>query len=677
VAKERLDADGWLKVEYDRTRALYRQVAGSMFVTTAASVGLLVTAADAALFDYQVVWACVMLMLLLFRLALAASYRRSKVTLQSAGRWNTLYVSAVVMTAVHLSLWPILTFAELPVVHRLVSSLILAAMAGGAIAVLSVRRWLALTYGTLLLLPPSLLLILLGGHLETVAGVLGLIYIGAMYFSVTATNHSVVAAFANSHVIEGLLVKARRQQIELAEANRQLESAQMDLEETNRDLERRITERTAELQQIATHDNLTGLSNRTRLAGLAEQPIDAGHERFVVYFLDLDGFKEINDSLGHAAGDQVLWEVARRLERRATDSRSFALARWGGDEFIIIRRRTERAEDALEYAQALLASLREPIVRDAFSTQVDACVGVAFWPEDGGTLGELIDHADMAVYTAKALGKGQICRFAEEMSETARRRLELKHSLRDAISSGDPRIRLFYQPIFDAGSGHVVSFEALCRWTHGGLGEISPNEFIALAESTGEIVALGEWVLHQACGFAASLGQDVTASINVNISARQLKHPQFWNQVGSALAMSGLEPKRLILELTESVFALDSEGASAVMENIEQLGIQLAIDDFGSGYSSLSYLQRFRAGMLKIDRSFVHTLESGGRPIIEASLKLAHAFDMRVVAEGIEHEAQLDALKLLGVDCVQGFLLGYPQSGDDARALLETNGRRA
>jgi diguanylate cyclase len=675
VSKERLDADGWLRVEYDRTSALYRQAVGAVFVTIAASAGLLITAADAAQFDYQILWGAAMLMLLLFRVALAVKYRRSNVTPQSARKWNALYVSAVVMTAAHLSLWPVFTFADLPVLHRLVSSLILGAMAGGAIAVLSIRRWLALTYGTLLLLPPSLLLIFLGGHLETVAGVLGLIYLGAMYFSVTATNHSVVAAFANSHVIEGLLAKAQRQQIELAEANGQLESAQMDLEETNRDLERRIAERTAELQQIATHDNLTGLSNRTRLAGLIGQPINIDHERFAVYFLDLDGFKEINDSLGHAAGDQVLWEVARRLERKATDSMSFALVRWGGDEFIIIRRRSERVEGAHEYPQALLASLREPIVRDAFSTQIDACVGVALWPEDGATLGELIDHADMAVYTAKALGKGQICRFAEEMSETTRRRLELKHSLRDAISSRDPRVRLFYQPIFDAGSGRIVSFEALCRWKHDVLGEISPNEFIALAESTGEIVALGEWVLHEACGFAASLRQELVPSINVNISARQLKNPKFWSHVASALAVSGLEPRRLILELTESVFALDSEGALAVMENIDRLGIKLAIDDFGSGYSSLSYLQRFRAGMLKIDRSFVHTLESGGRQIIEASLMLAHAFDMRVVAEGIEHEAQFDALKLLGVDCVQGFLLGYPQSEDDARALLESTGQ--
>jgi diguanylate cyclase (GGDEF)-like protein len=676
VSKEQLDADGWLKVEYDRTRALYRQAVGAALVTLASSAGLLITAADATQFEYQLVWAGVMLMLLLFRVGLAAKYRRSHVTLQSAQRWNTIYVTAVVMTAVHLAFWPVFTFADLPVLHRLVSSLILGAMAGGAIAVLSIRRWLALTYGTLLLLPASLLLIFLGGHLETVAGVLGLIYLGAMYFSVTATNRSVVAAFANSHVIEGLLAKAERQRVALAEANLQLESAQMDLEETNRDLERRIDERTIELQQIATHDNLTGLSNRTRLAGLAGQPIDADHEAFAVYFLDLDGFKEINDSLGHAAGDQVLWEVARRLERKATDSMSFALARWGGDEFIIIRRRTGRVEDVLEYPQALLASLREPIVRDAFTTQVDACIGVALWPEDGGTIGELIDHADMAVYTAKALGKGQICLYVEEMSEFARRNLELKHSLRDAISSRDPRIRLFYQPIFDASSRCIVSFEALCRWNHKVLGEISPNEFIALAEGTGEIVALGEWVLHQACAFAASLRRDAMPSINVNISARQLKHPQFWTQVENTLALSGLEPKRLILELTESVFALDSEGALAVMENIDRLGIQLAIDDFGSGYSSLSYLQRFQAGMLKIDRSFVHTLESGGRAIIEASLKLAHAFDMRVVAEGIENQAQLDALKLLGVDCVQGFLLGYPQSEDDARALLETTGRR-
>ncbi len=667
-----LDAAGRLKVEYDRTLALYRQAPGAALVSLAAAAGLVFVGLDATDSTIQWVWGAVMGILVILRVILAVACRRSSITPKSAPRWNTLYVSLVVMTGIHFALWTGLCFTDLPVLHRLVAALIFGAMAGGAIAVLSVRRWLAMSYGMLLLLPPSLLMWLNGDPMETVAGILGLSYLATMHTSVKATSESVVAAFEYSHLNEGLLAESHGQRIDLAIANRQLESAQVELEQTNRELEFRITERTTELEWIATHDSLTGLSNRRRLAELTDIAIEADSTSIAVYLLDLDGFKEINDSMGHAIGDQVLLRVARRLERMATDSSTFALARWGGDEFVIIRRRTTLAGDPFDYAQTLLATLREPIDGDAFSVSIDASVGVAFWPEDGITLGELIDCADMAVYSAKAVGRGEVRRFTQDMSDSARRNLKLKHSLSQALASQDPLLRLDYQPIFDAQSGAIESFEALARWTHEELGEISPVEFIAVAETSGDIVPLGEWILHQACIFASSLATSASnaqPSINVNISAKQLKHPGFWTSVRTALSASGLEPERLTLELTESVFALDSEQAFEVLQNIEALGVQLAIDDFGTGYSSLSYLQRIHAGTLKIDRSFVNTLDSGGRPIIEASLSLARAFGMRVVAEGIENRFQFETLKSLGADSLQGFLLSAPQAEHDARAL--------
>ena len=668
------DTVGHLKVEFDRTRALYRQAPGAALVSMAAAIGLMIVGMDAGPGGAQWAWGAVMGLLLMLRVVLAVACRRRMTTARSAPVWNTLYTTLVVSSGFHFALWTCLFFANLPELHRLVAALIFGAMAGGAVAVLSVRRWLAIAYGTLLLLPPSVMLALGEGRMETVAGILGLSYLTTMFFSVKAIGESIVAAFEYSHLNEGLLTEAREKRIELASANQQLEAAKVELEQTNRDLEDRISERTAQLRRIATHDSLTGLSNRRRLAEIADTVIEAACPSVVVYLLDLDGFKEINDSMGHAVGDQVLVEVARRLERLATDSQTLALARWGGDEFIIIRRRTERAGDPIDYAQKLLDSLRKPIDGNAYSVGIDACIGVAHWPEDGSTLGELIDHADMAVYCAKAIGRGEVRPFNQHMSDNARRNLKLKQALSRALYCRDPGLRLVFQPIFDAGSGKITSFEALARWHHDELGEIGPMEFIALAEASGDIVPLGEWILNEACLFGASLPagpRESKPAINVNVSARQLNHPDYWASVSSALAVSGLEPARLTLELTESVFALDSEHAFEVLQNIEALGVQLAIDDFGTGYSSLSYLQRLGAGTLKIDRSFVSSLESGGRPIIEATLSMARAFGMRVVAEGIENEPQADTLRGLGVDSLQGFLLGQPGSEFEARSLLD------
>lgn len=667
-------AAGRLKVEYDRTLALYRQAPGAALVSLAAAAGLIIVGMDAAQMTVQWAWGAAMAALVVLRIILALSCHRHMTTAEAAPRWNALYVSLVMLSGFHFALWTLLFFADLPELHRLVAALIFGAMAGGAVAVLSVRRWLAIAYGTLLLLPPSLMLALDGGRMEVVAGILGLSYLATMCFSVKSISEGMLAAFEYSHINEDLLAKAREKRIELANANQLLESAHIELEQTNHELEARISERTAQLERIATHDSLTGLSNRRRLAELADKVIEPTSPSVAVYLIDLDGFKEINDSMGHAIGDLVLVEVARRLERLAIHSQTLALARWGGDEFIIIRQRSDRAADCVDYARALLAELRLPIEGNAYSVGIDACVGVAYWPENGATLGELIDHADMAVYSAKAVGRGEVRLFNQDMSDCARRSLKLKHALGRAMNCRDPRLRLVFQPIFDADSGRITSFEALARWQHDELGEISPVEFIALAEANGDIVPLGEWILNEACAFGASLASaamDPSPAINVNVSAKQLNHPGFWSSVSTALATSGLAPAKLTLELTESVFALDSEQAFDVLHNIEALGVQLAIDDFGTGYSSLSYLQRLHAGTLKIDRSFVSSLESGGRPIIEASLSLARAFGMRVVAEGIENEYQADTLRALGVDSLQGFLLGTPETGTTARALLD------
>jgi len=302
--------------------------------------------------------------------------------------------------------------------------------------------------------------------------------------------------------------------------------------------------------------------------------------------------------------------------------------------------------------------------------RVDGCIGVAFWPEDGRTLDALIHGADLAVYAAKAAGAGQVRRYADDLASVWRRRVLIKHALGRAIANGDSALRLEYQPVHDARTRRVVSAEALLRWTDPYLGAVAPAEFIPLAEQSGDILALGEMVLQAGCRFAASLPEDRLPAVAVNVSAQQLRYPGFVATVERALEQSGLDPRRLSLELTESAFAIDAIGLEARMRELGRLGISFAIDDFGTGYSSLAYLQRLPARTLKIDRSFVAAIDGSGRPIIEAAVSLAGAFGLEVVAEGVEQEAQLQTLVALGVDRVQGYLLGRAMEADYLREQL-------
>ena len=686
------------QVADDRVGMLYAQAPAAIIVTAAASLSLVLSASHQTGFARFIPWVVGMGVLLLLRGLVyglflrhrASPGRRAHDGKPTAALWEAVYSALVLLTGLHFALWALLNFHEFSEAHRLTVALILGSMAGGAIAVLSIVRWLALTYGALLLLPASTLLIVHGGMDERLCGALGWMFWLMMLFSVSRTHAGLRRALELSHSNAELVNMMDRQGRALVEANVELAMAQRETQRANQALEQRILERTAELHRLATRDSLTGLANRGRMIEIAEAHLQPGAPRLALYFVDLDGFKEINDSMGHAVGDAVLYEVARRLAALASGERgpgadtgaqsgldsgagpggTIALARWGGDEFLLLRAVPGGHEADVVFAERLVEALRDPVQDQRYSVRVDACVGIAHWPEDGETLQELIYGADMAVYAAKAAGRGKVRVYGDALAEVGRRRAAVLKALALTLSAGCTGLSLVFQPVFSIPDRRVISAEALLRWRHPELGDVGPGEFVPIAEHTGDIIALGDWVLHEACRYTAAIDPLLLPTVSVNVSVQQLLYPDFVAQVAAVLADTGLAPGRLILELTESVFIDEQDDVGPVFSALAALGLRLAIDDFGTGYSSLAYLQRVPAALLKVDGRFVADIENGGGPIVEASISLARAFGMQTVAEGVETEGQLRALQALGIDRVQGFLLARPETPDALRARL-------
>jgi diguanylate cyclase (GGDEF)-like protein len=434
-------------------------------------------------------------------------------------------------------------------------------------------------------------------------------------------------------------------------------------------------------------DPLTGLPNRTifmdQLDRLIARPEAERGETFAVYFVDIDRFKLINDSLGHLGGDEILVGVARRLENalRAADARlgsEHALARPGGDEFTILLDGLADMAEAREVGELLVAALAEPFTVRNRDLYVSVSVGLVTASNRYRHGGEMVRDADMAMYRAKALGKARCEVFDVSMLEVVERRLRVESDLRHALDRGE--LSVFYQPIIELSGGRLQGFEALLRWNHPTLGVVPPSEFIPIAEETGLIVPIGDWVLRQACQQLCAWDEEFARhprlTINVNLSARQCLEPNLIRDVRRVLSETGLAPDRLKLEITEGVVLKNCESVESILNQLRALGVQLQLDDFGVGYSTLSYLQRFPFQTIKIDRSFVNGLKDGGNTdIIRAIVALAGALKMDVAAEGVETAQQLKELKGLSCEFGQGYYFDKPLSLEDARAVLQVRVR--
>ena len=435
---------------------------------------------------------------------------------------------------------------------------------------------------------------------------------------------------------------------------------------------RDVTERKAlerRLTHQAFHDQLTGLPNRALFLDRLEHARARGVGTQAILFVDLDRFKTINDSLGHRVGDDVLCTVGSRLVGAVHPGDT--VARFGGDEFtVLIEERGDHAE-AVTTAERLLHALRLPINVGDRDVVLSASIGIAL-AEPGNAPADLLAAADIAMYEAKSAGRDQYAVAAADADADARARLDLETALRRAIEHGE--LELEYQPVVRAQGEALHGFEALVRWRHPGLGLLPPSQFMPLAEDTGLVLPLGEWVLEQACTAAREWHErrpGTGAVMAVNLSAKQFQDPGLTSRVAAVLAKTGLPAERLTLEITETVVMQDSSRTLGTLTALRELGVRLAIDDFGTGYSSLSYLKRFPVDVVKIDKSFVDGLATGtvDREIVAAVIRLANAVGMVTVAEGVETVEQLDQLRLLGCSLIQGYLVSPPQPMDllDAR----------
>jgi len=499
-----------------------------------------------------------------------------------------------------------------------------------------------------------------------------------VYFSYDRYMREVKASARNAEEAERARAELEHQRAEQAERHVQ----ELNNYITEQERISRVLEETKEhFRHAAFHDSLTGLPNRAMFTELLKAEIESSSRRndhmFAVLFLDLDRFKNINDSLGHTHGDLLLVAFAERLERtlRPIDT----LARFGGDEFAILLSGMTDATDAVRVAQRIQDELSQPFVLDKNSAFATASIGIALSSSGYDRPDDILRDADIAMYRAKENGKARYEVFDHGMHARAVSRLQLESDLRQAIENKE--FCVYYQPIVSLQTGRLAGLEALVRWNHPRRGLVSPADFIPVAEETGLIVPIGEWVLNEACAHVRQWQIDSPThralSLSVNLSARQVAQPDLLDRIKEALENSKLNPHCLKLEITESVVMENAEAAALMFKQLRSLGVQLSIDDFGTGYSSLSYLHRFPLNYLKIDRSFVMRLTTDNdNAIVRTISTLARNLGMEVIAEGIETEEQHQQLKILGCEYGQGYLFSRPVANDAVQHLLAKDAHR-
>jgi diguanylate cyclase (GGDEF)-like protein len=431
----------------------------------------------------------------------------------------------------------------------------------------------------------------------------------------------------------------------------------------------------SEIEHLAYHDGLTGLPNRALF--FDRLTIALAHarryaSRIAVVFIDLDRFKEINDSLGHSTGDTLLRIAATRI--RDCIRQEDTVARFGGDEFTVVVHNVGTIDDLMAIADKILARMREPFPIGSRELVATASVGISVFPDDGDDVDTLVKNADTAMYRAKEGGRDRFQLYAREMNARAVEKLELENALRKALP--EQQLIIHYQPLYDIRRGEVFGLEALVRWKHPKLGLLHPTKFIPVAESSGLIVPIGAWVLRESClqGRKWQLEKGLNLVMSVNLSARQFQHPGLLEEITNALADTGFDPHYLEIEITESIAVQNVEHTASILRELKTKGIRVAIDDFGTGYSSLSYLKQFPIDTIKLDRSFVRDITAPQDAAIATSvITMAHSLNMKVMAEGVENEEQLAFLKQEKCDRLQGYFYSVPLSSDGFERFAEEN----
>ena len=576
-----------------------------------------------------------------------------------------------------------LFFPVLGVPERLAAAVMIAMAAAFGPAILAPSPVLTAACCMAQVLPAALMLLSFAGRESMVLGLLGVVALPAVIASACRTHRALMPVGAAAETGLGRRGAPTFRGLDRRDLVRELAEAQLALQEANTLLARRVSERSADLARqsaeqarhtealvrLVTTDPLTRLANR---AAFVEQLEDMLHtagaeDEFVaLLFIDLDKFKQVNDVRGHIAGDHVLRAAAGLLSAYAGER--CQVARWGGDEFVIAIAGPNASDAAFGLACTLRTALIAPIRAGQELLRIDATIGIAAFPKDAVTHDELIRAADMAMYEGKKEGGGRVKLFDPALAHDMSERHMLEQALRDAIENGD--FSLVFQPIVSAETGRCEAFEALLRWFHPVRGAISPAAFIPVAEQSGQIGAIGRWVLQEACRAAAAWPGDAPP-VTVNVSVEQVQSGTLLADVHAALMASGLPVHRLQLEITESLFAQDQSRVTAVIEALRAMGVRILMDDFGAGYSSLACLSSLPLDVIKIDKSFVHATGRDGDAFIKAILLIARSLQLRVVAEGIETQGQRDTMRSLGVEMLQGYWFARPMRNDQVGNWLQ------
>lgn len=593
---------------------------------------------------------------------------------QSKIRTNTLEVTPAIVrfslgTFVNSSIWASYVFVVMPTMSQTeltATVMIVSAIAGGTITIFSPSTVLSVFYTGCLLLPSAYVVLLREEEFFSYLALLAVVFWVVMLLSAKKVGLFFTQVLALKRENAQMLNLVEREKKQVERANSALQQANQQLDEHAHELESRVQARTQEIYRLSNIDALTQLSNRNAFIQQLYSLLNKAKEEdcYTLVFIDLVGFKQINDGLGHNVGDQVLREISKRLES-IQKSRDGMLCRWGGDEFLLLVNSCSKQDMALLTDQ-LQGVIQQPLTASSILLSVNASIGLSCFPQDTRDAEKLIQYADIAMYHHKKYSdKQHLEQSAIFFNDQLFNQLKLEQLITEGLKHAIEReeFGLVFQPIIDLKNNRVWACEALLRWNHGGK-HVGPDQFIPIAEKTGYIASMGAWVLKEACKVAATWKHDEDISLSVNVSPLQLLNENFIHDVQYALAVSKLPANRLHLEITESVMLERGEDVSNLLKMLSDIGVHISIDDFGTGYSSLNQLDCLHFDVIKIDKSFSKNVSSHDVTIISAAKLIADDFGASTVAEGIETEDELNVLTQIGINLFQGYLFAKPMDAE-------------
>jgi diguanylate cyclase (GGDEF)-like protein len=641
---------------------LYNNALGGICISFVASFVLAFSFGDSVTSDLKKSWWIVFNMLMLVRLvdALIWKFYLSKKEYDS-GAAITRFSFASILTALCWSALPLLIFEQMSIVELATFFIFLSAFASGSSALFAANKYLAIVYGMILIAPISLFALLSAEEYHQLLGLVGLGYTVVIIIAGIRSGRFTQEAINAKNQHTCLVEQIEQEKIDTAQVNQDLKDTTTELNEVNASLESEVKKRTEKIYQLSSLDPLTGLMNRkaftAELQKLTQKSVESD-KPLALLFIDLDGFKNVNDTMGHPTGDRVLIEVTAKIKAFSDENKA---GRWGGDEFLVALPYSDE-ETAKAIAKAIITSISQPFQVNSNELHLGAAIGIAMCPAHSDSATELIQLADLSMCEQKAIGSNQPRLFSADLKQKIEESQRLLNGLQHAIEK--KQFYLCYQPIQCAKDNYSWSFEALLRWDFDGQ-FIGPDIFIPLAEKSGLIKEIGAWVLNRACMDANQWQHNQQAAVSVNVSIIQLMDDSFIRLLDNALRSSGLVPERLHLEITESVFVDNEKKIREQLDLIQARNIHVSIDDFGTGYSSLSQLQTLPVNYVKIDKAFVDNMENKGDAIIRATLFIARELNCKTIAEGVETKEQAMALSAMGVDFLQGYYFAKPMKNDD------------